>query len=232
MNLAIFIERVSQRAKELGYKSERSICLDAGVGADFLRNIRTGKSRSPSHEKVNALAKHLGVSSAWLAGEDEDGREMPQPPAAPMVTDSVPEIDVRAGLGGGGEALLRYDPETEYQQDAVAGNWMMPPEYLRNEVGVPLRAARIISVVGDSMSPTLESGDRVMVNTADKIPSPPGLFAIWDGFGVVVKRLEVVPNSDPTTVRLISDNVRHTTYERTAEEVSIVGRVVWLARRL
>lgn len=82
------------------------------------------------------------------------------------------------------------------------------------------------------MMPTLHSGDRVMVDNGDRIPSPGGVFAVWDGFGVVTKRLEVVPNSDPPTLRISSDNPLHREYERTADEVNIIGRVVWFARRL
>jgi phage repressor protein C with HTH and peptisase S24 domain len=41
-----------------------------------------------------------------------------------------------------------------------------------------------------------------------------------------------VPNSEPATVVIKSLNPEYASYERAAEEVSIVGRVVWTARRL
>lgn len=61
------------------------------------------------------------------------------------------------------------------------------------------------------MEPTLESGDRVLVSNADRLPSPPGLFTLWDGFGVVVKRIEHLLNSDPLTLSIASDNPKHRT---------------------
>lgn len=69
-----------------------------------------------------------------------------------------------------------------------------------------------------------------MVDTQDRSPSPPGIFVVWDGFGLVVKRMEMVPYSDPPKVRLISRNREYSTLELPAEDVHINGRVFgkWL----
>ncbi|MEW5729988.1 MAG: LexA family transcriptional regulator [Pseudomonadota bacterium] len=147
---------------------------------------------------------------------------------------TVLEIDVRAGLGGGGEAALSYSHEDGQlvARDGIKAHWDFPAEYLRSEVRAHIGSSRIVEVIGDSMSPTLLSGDRVMVDMRDKVPTPPGIFALWDGMGVVVKRIEHIPHSDPPRIRISSDNQYHPPYERTAEEVRIIGRVVWFSRRL
>ncbi|WP_278360214.1 XRE family transcriptional regulator [Thalassospira xiamenensis] len=147
----------------------------------------------------------------------------------------IPEIDIRAGMGGGAEPLVAFKPNGNghhISTDAIKAEWLIPKEYMITELRVAPRNARVIEVQGDSMEPTLRSGDRVIVNTADKKPSPPGVFALWDGFGVVVKRIEVIPNSEPPTVRVVSDNAHHSTYERTVDEINIIGRIVWYARKL
>jgi len=152
---------------------------------------------------------------------------------APM--DSIAEIDVYGGMGGGGEALVGWQPDGNggrTDADAVKALWELPPDYLRNELHVGGHAARIIQVKGDSMEPLLMSGDRVMVNLADRSPSPPGVFALWDGLGVVVKRVELIMGSDPPCLLISSDNPKHRAYERTIDEVQIIGRVIWFARRL
>lgn len=183
------------------------------------------EARGIPPEEVYALA---GVQPGMTGGTETANPLQSERPLA----DTIEEIDVRGGMGGGGEALLEVDHRNGYSRDAASGEWSIPSAYLQGELRVNASRVKIIPVVGDSMSPTLESGDRVMVNTTDRRPSPPGVFAIWDGFGVVVKRLEVIPNSDPPTIRLLSDNSRHSAYERTADEVNILGRVVWVARRL
>jgi len=149
--------------------------------------------------------------------------------------EAVAEIAVRGGMGGGGEAGVSYSDDGQGGvaiADDVKGNWFLPTEYLRSELSVSPVAARIIEVQGDSMTPTLVSGDRVMIDTNDQRPTPPGIFALWDGFGVVVKRLELIPNSDPPLLRISSDNANHNEYQRTIEEVNIIGRVVWYGRRM
>ncbi len=50
--------------------------------------------------------------------------------------------------------------------------------------------------------------------------NPPGIFVLDDGMGLVAKRLEHIPNSDPPAVRVISYNKLYPEYERTAEEIA------------
>ena len=83
---------------------------------------------------------------------------------------------------------------------------------------------------GGSLPPS--TGDRILVDTNQRVPSPPGIFVIWDGMGLVAKRVEHVPHSDPPKVIIKSVNPEYQTYEREAEEVKIVGRVIWAAKRL
>lgn len=72
---------------------------------------------------------------------------------------------------------------------------------------------------------TLMPGDRAIINTRDKTPSPPGSFAVWDGFGVVIKMVEIVPGSKPPRIRLSSRNPAYQPYEVDYGEARIIGRV-------
>jgi phage repressor protein C with HTH and peptisase S24 domain len=81
-------------------------------------------------------------------------------------------------------------------------------------------------VLGDSMMPTLYPGQKVMVHINDKRPTPPGIFYLWDGMGLVIKRVELIPGSSPPTVRIKSDNPKYESYERTVDEARINGRVI------
>ena len=107
----------------------------------------------------------------------------------------------------------------------------LPRSYLEQ---MQLTSADLISidVQGDSMSPTLESGDRIMINRSDKNPASGGVFAIHDSDALVVKRIERIPATNPVRLKLISDNPNHGTYEVPADETNILGRVVWYARKL
>ncbi len=50
--------------------------------------------------------------------------------------------------------------------------------------------------------------------------------------GLVAKRIEHEPYSEPPKVIIKSVNPGYDTYDRDAEEVHIIGRAVWTARRL
>ena len=231
-------ERIQFRLEALG-KSARSASLDAGLGADAVRNVLRERSKYPRGDTLRDLANALDCSIDWLmTGRNAQARghtTLPKIPDGQMAGKAISEIDIRAGMGGGGEAPLTVRTDAlgnTMMTDDVVGNWSFPDSYLRAELRVKSDTARIIEVQGDSMEPTLRAGDRVMINTADKRPTPPGVFALWDGFGVVVKRIEHIPNSDPPTIKVQSDNAYHGEYRRTLDEVNIIGRLVWYARRL
>jgi phage repressor protein C with HTH and peptisase S24 domain len=72
----------------------------------------------------------------------------------------------------------------------------------------------------------------VMIDFGRTSPSPPGIFVLDDGVGLVAKRVDAVPNSFPQQLRLSSDNPAYSNYQRRIDEVRILGRVVWFARSL
>jgi phage repressor protein C with HTH and peptisase S24 domain len=131
----------------------------------------------------------------------------------------VAEVDDRASAGDGTIMDDIERPETIYE-------WQVPRELLRSATYAPAERIRIITVIGDSMESTFRPYERVMVDTTDTVPSPPGVFVVYDGLGLVVKRLEHIPHSDPPRVRISSDNPRYSPYERTIDEAYIQGRVL------
>ncbi len=104
---------------------------------------------------------------------------------------------------------------------------------MREEIRAPESRVIIIETQGDSMSPTILSGDRVIVDAGHKLPSPDGIYAIRDQFGfIVVKRLQVMRQGGKRTIRIISDNRSHDPEDVGEDEIDIVGRVLWALKRL
>lgn len=136
---------------------------------------------------------------------------------------AVSEIDVRASAGHGAV----HDGLEESKQ-----TWLFPDPVIRHEFRARPQDLHIVTIDGDSMEPLLSSGDRILVDTSQRVPVPPGIFVIWDGMGLVSKRIEHIPNSEPTKIVIKSINPEYQTYERDADEVNIVGRVIWAAKRL
>lgn len=128
----------------------------------------------------------------------------------------IEELDVRASAGAG---LIGGN-------EKVIAEWQVPSEVVRGYSTAPADEMRIITVMGDSMEPTLQPGQRVLVDTGDRKPSPPGVFVVWDGLGLVIKRVQMVPHSEPPRVKITSDNAKYEPYERTLDEAYIQGRVI------
>ena len=103
---------------------------------------------------------------------------------------------------------------------------------VRNQFRARPQDLRMITVDGDSMEPLLSSGDHILIDASQQVPVPPGIFVIWDGMGLVAKRVEHLPNSDPPKMVIKSINPEYASYEQLATEVRVVGRAVWVARRL
>jgi phage repressor protein C with HTH and peptisase S24 domain len=133
----------------------------------------------------------------------------------------IPEINLNTLK----QSTLPQTSPNVAEADNVLSEWAVPKQLLANQVGAE-STMRIIQVMGDSMIPEFNPGDRVMVNTADRSPSPPGVFVLWDGFGLIIKRCEMVPHSSPPRAILSSSNINYSTYEMDLKELDIQGRVV------
>ena len=205
--------RLAHLMRERGF-NQKSLAVAARLNETAVRDILKGRSRRPLHTTIQALAKALGCDMADLIGE---GRAAP-PPGMIMVR----ELDARAPSGPGGSTeILQQDEES-----ATRALYGFPSTGFRELHGAAPEDVRILEVVGDSMEPALWAGQKVMVHLSDRTPSPPGVFVLWDGLGLVIKRVEYIAASEPPKVRISSDNTRYAAYERTLDEAHILGRII------
>jgi transcriptional regulator with XRE-family HTH domain len=219
-----FGKRLRQARELRGLSQDEIGAASGGVSRAAVAQWEKGTS-APTMDKMEALCGVLDADPVWLItgahGKwGKNAREIGT--GVGVATVGIPEYDVRAAMGGG------FVVSEESQRDV----WPFSRRYIEDELRLPTNHLVVLEAVGDSMEPTLRSGDRVLVNMADKRVSQPGIFVLWDGDGTVVKRLELVPNTKPKKLRRISDNPLHGTYDVPAAETIIVGRVVWYARRM
>lgn len=192
---------------EKHYKLNAGAIMDAGRTAE-LQRVPIGQEFEPDLEFEHD-------ENAQVAGRSYNRKLEPG---------EVPERNVIAGLGHGGVADgVLVDGQV---LDGVRAVWRLPPDFLRTELRSREGDVDFIAVDGDSMIPTLLPGDRVMINRSQNAPSPDGLYAIFDGIGISVKRLEIVKGSAPLRIRIKSDNPNHSTDEILASDIHVIGRVV------
>lgn len=205
----------------------KSLSKEASLNETYVRDILVGKSKNPRSRELGQLAKALKCSADDLKTplpEEHMGNTADLPTPPPDTDDDYVEIAylyLRPGMGGGGYEDLN---------DAVMVRF--PRRLIRDQLGARPEDIRVVEVEGPSMEPMLESGDQVLVNIAKRNPSQPGIFCLWDGFGIVCKLVERIRNTDPPKVRIISANPVFQPEELTEEEAHIIGRVVWFARKL
>lgn len=86
-------------------------------------------------------------------------------------------------------------------------------------------------VEGDSMEPTLNDKDVVVVNkNVSEIHSGGGVYSlVWQGKRMV-KRLQFNPKSK--VVRIKSDNPRYDDFESSLKDIRIEGKLIWFGREM
>jgi transcriptional regulator with XRE-family HTH domain len=128
----------------------------------------------------------------------------------------IREIDARAPLARG-RVLSRFKSE----------HWQFPESFVSEQLHTASAQLLVLEMNGDSMAPTILSGERVIIDSGHKNPIPDGLYAIRDAFeAAVVRRLQVLRSATPTRVKIISDNPNHASEEFPLSELDIVGKVV------
>lgn len=180
------------------------------------------KKGSKTNSELDSALRQLAVEQGLVDEEAHYGTSMQM--------DLIDEIDVYAGLGGGGAPILRNMMENGIviASEAVRDHWRIPT-YLLNRFNARPQQIKAFPAQGDSMHPTIHDGDVVFVDTRHRVPSPPGIYVLADEFGgVITKRLEVTsrPSDEQMMVRISSDNPNHLDRELLLEEIHIIGRYV------
>lgn len=193
----------------------------AGVKTSFIYDILSGKSANPSTVKLALVADGLGISLTHLV---EQAGIHHRSASTPRNDDylSIPKLVVEVSTSG--KPVLSTEQTDE--------PYCFRSIWVREHLGVSPANLRIFYVRGDSMEPTLHHNDVVLVDTSNQTPAPPGVFIVFDGLGLMPKRLEFTPGENPQRIRVIADNPQYSTYEISPGETYIIGRVVWFSREV
>lgn len=103
---------------------------------------------------------------------------------------------------------------------------------LRSVEGTEDSSLSIINVAGDSMEPTLSSGDEVLVDASDQSSRlRDGIYVLRADDALVVKRVTLKPGGRKITIS--SDNPAYPSWDDVdRSDIQIVGRVIWFGRAL
>ena len=211
------------RARLLELCQEKSVSLAAlsellGRNPSYLQQfIRKGSPRKLEEQDRATLARFFGVGEEEL--RDVQEKSYVKPPRRREAGEwvEVPRLDLGASAGPGRVA----DGEAAFDTFRFSRRWL-------EEQGLTRADLSALRVEGDSMEPLLNDGDEILVDRSPR-PFRDGIHVVRRGDTLMVKR---GASAGPGRVALLSQNFAYPPVEVAAEEVAIIGRVVWKGGRV
>ena len=181
--------------------------------------IKRGSPRRLGEQDRARIAAYLGVPEAMLGGPVQRVASPARARGPGMIL--VPKLAIGASAGAGASV----------DGEAVEGEVAFDPKWLR-DLGADPRALSIIRVEGDSMAPTLDDGDDILVDGGDAAARlRDGIYVLRMDDVLMVKRVARAPGQGRISV--ISDNPHYRSWDDLPmSAIQLVGRVVWTGRRV
>lgn len=196
----------------------------SGTTGKMLYDIDRGKSKAPAPAKLAVAEEVLGLEPGTLVKIAHPTLGDDARPSSPAVErgEAVPVIALDLSLSMGPGTLIEEFVESEPV--------IMDLRLLQLITRTPSDCLRLVRGIGDSMEPTLRSGDRVLVDLTDRQATRMGGIYWIDYFGAHgIKRLHTIGNG---RLRITSDNPLIPDIDADLADVRIEGRVIWFARDL
>jgi phage repressor protein C with HTH and peptisase S24 domain len=177
--------------------------------------VRRGVPKRLKEEERRKLARYFSISEALLGGPADAG-------PAPNGLVSVKRHPVTVSAGPG--AVVTEELGKPY--------FAFDERWLKALTPTPAASLSIVRVEGDSMSPTLNPGDEILLDLgdcADRLRD--GIYVLRVDDALVVKRLALNPLGRRVTVQ--SDNPAYPDWPDCGiDEIQCIGRVIWAGRKV
>ncbi len=137
------------------------------------------------------------------------------------------ELARHSAVGSVRSACREIRKDGRHSDPIKSERWSFPNIFVKEQLHTSPERLIVIEAEGDSMAPTLSAGDRVIIDTGHKEPTPDGLYAIRDALkSVVVRRLQLLRSARPPRIKIIPDNHNHAPEEVTVGNLEVVGKVI------
>lgn len=181
--------------------------------------IKRGVPKKLDEEDRRTLARYYGVPEASLGGPVEVAPTASARKRSGLI--SIPQLTIGASAG----------PGSLPGEEQIAARFGFDAAWLRRLTATP-DLVSAIRVEGDSMMPTLNDGDDILVDRGDAGDRlRDGIYVIRIDDALNVKRLAMNPAARTVTVR--SDNPAYPSWPDLAPaRVDVIGRVIWVGRKV
>lgn len=216
-------ERI-KRVREQSGLNQTDFALKLGLGGPTAVSKYEKEQREPDIQTLTKIANLGNVSLDWLLtgeGEKESGSYKIEEKSVPYGEAdfiSIPMVSGKISAGGGLVPDTNIELKLSFKKDWIQRH------------GDPKNMS-LIRVSGDSMEPTLYSGDIVLVDHSRNYIDPQGgIYAVAFDDVIMIKRVQVIYPSNK--VRILSDNAKYEPLEASSEWVAINGKVIWFGREI
>ena len=202
--------------------SQSELARRIQVTQGAIAKIASSNPGGSSH--LHKIARELGTTPAYLTGETDDPSAGALPvPTAGVIADQldlvqINEVSLDYGMGGSYlDAAVELTPR------------YFPTVWLRSVTDTPPEALFFARGRGDSMQPTLLDGDMVLIDRSERqVREQDRIWAIAYGEIGSIKRVRISGGG----VKVLSDNPSVREEVLAPDEVTIIGRVVWIGRKI
>ncbi|HLW69395.1 MAG TPA: S24 family peptidase [Candidatus Binataceae bacterium] len=200
------------------FGSVADLAKAVGVSDNAIYKWVSGRGQ-PSMTSLVSLAQAAGVSVEWLAtghgGSTKDQMDIAKTRnvSAPAVV-SLPR-----------EVVALAESVSQLRSTQIVDYLSFQAEWLRRQLGVEPTQVALIEALGDAMAPTIDEGDLCLIDLRSPRVRYDGLYALYDGVDLSIKRLQREPDG---TITIRSDNPAYSSQRVGAEEVVLAGRVLWI----
>ncbi len=171
--------------------------------------------RVPDAETIARICENHSIDYTWLI----TGKGSPTEAARYI---PIPQYDISASAGLG--SLVDGEPEVEMV--------MVDKHWLEDQLKVNPEQVSLIFARGDSMEPTINNGDVLLVSHKEQ-PIQEGIFVIRSDSLLQVKRIQ---RQTGASIRITSDNSAYEPFTVNLDDENldfkIIGKVIWNIKRL
>ncbi|MCH4295606.1 LexA family transcriptional regulator [Shewanella sp. 3B26] len=224
-------------AKEIGSLPER---INELIGDDSIREFARSiglsegalrmhlKGRTPKLAEVIKMARYRGVNLEWLATGKGPKHQTQEESESTYAVVSCAEFDEEYALIDGFHAQVSMGHGAVWENEQVKRKLAFRYKWLRYR-GLNPEHLRVVFAKGDSMEPTIHSGDSILVDTS-QTQLDDSIYVLSLGGDLFAKRVQRRIDGG---IDVISDNTDYKTQTvqgSDLKQLTIVGKVVWVGK--